>query len=59
MHFLNDDKTKGGHVFAFAIKHAVVSVMQLHSVYIETNQNASFIQLNNRKDRPEELKKIE
>jgi acetolactate decarboxylase len=59
MHFLNEEKTKGGHLFAFDARHVTVSLMELESVFVQNNRNASFMQLNQRKDRSEELKKIE
>lgn len=59
MHFLDSSKTKGGHVFGFEAKQVTVSLMEFETIEIESNRNASFMQLNKRKDRSEELKKIE
>ena len=58
-HFLSDDRTKGGHVFDLHGENIKVSVQELGSVVLRTNTNRSYMDLNSRKDRSMELKKIE
>lgn len=59
LHFLSEDFKHGGHVFAFKINHVTVHIMELTTMIVESNMNESFMQLIKRKDRSEELKKIE
>ncbi len=60
LHFISDDKTKGGHVLAFETANAQYQINTLDQYYLNLPQDhAEFAGVDLSKDRSEELEKVE
>jgi len=58
-HFINKDKSRGGHLLDCTISEATISIDFIHQTQISLNNSSSFYHLNLVKDRSEELEKVE
>ena len=59
MHFLQDNRKKGGHILDLTISHAVIEIDYLDKFYLVLPKNASFLNADLAKDRQAELQKVE
>jgi len=58
-HFINHDKSRGGHLLNCMISEATISIDFIHESQISLNNSSSFYNLNLEKDRSEETEKVE
>jgi len=59
LHFLSDDKTKGGHVFDVSIRDAVAKVDKIGNIFINLPKEAAFDTYSLKQDLQKEIKSIE
>lgn len=59
LHYLNNERKKGGHVLALASATATVSIDYLPNLYLALPENGDFHNLDLTKDREEDLDKVE
>lgn len=58
-HFVNEDKSRGGHLLNCIISEVSVSIDFIHEFQVSLNQTDDFYELNLIKDRAEEMEKVE
>ncbi|PKP34580.1 MAG: acetolactate decarboxylase [Bacteroidetes bacterium HGW-Bacteroidetes-17] len=58
-HFINQDKSRGGHLLNCIITEATISIDFIHETQISLNNSSSFYHLNLDKTRFEEMEKVE
>ena len=58
-HFINQDKSRGGHLLNCTISEVTISIDFIHESQILLNNSSSFYTLNLSKDRSEEIEKVE
>ncbi|MDD3375649.1 MAG: acetolactate decarboxylase [Candidatus Omnitrophica bacterium] len=59
MHFLQNNRKKGGHILDLIISHAVIEIDYLDKFYLVLPKNASFLNADLAKDRQTELQRVE
>ena len=59
LHFLSEDRTKGGHVFDVSIKEAVAKVDKITNIFINLPKEPAFDTYSLKQDLQEEIKSIE
>ncbi|MBU1013606.1 MAG: acetolactate decarboxylase [Bacteroidetes bacterium] len=58
-HFINEDKSRGGHLLNCTISEVKISIDFIHEIQISLNNSSGFYNLNLVKDRSEEMEKVE
>ena len=59
LHFLSDDRSKGGHVFDVSIREGSVKVDKINNIYISLPKEAAFDTYSLKQDLQEEIKSVE
>lgn len=59
IHFLSEDRTKGGHVFDVILKEGTAEIDKINNIYINLPQNPAFDTYSLKQDLEEEIKSIE
>ena len=59
LHFLSEDRSKGGHVFDVCIREGEVKVDRITNIYLNLPEEASFDTYSLKQDMQEEIKSVE
>jgi acetolactate decarboxylase len=59
IHFLSEDRTKGGHVFDVILKEGTAEIDKINNIYINLPKNPVFDTYSLKQDLEEEIKSIE
>ncbi len=59
LHFLSEDRTKGGHVFNVSLKEGKAEVDKINNIYINLPKNPAFDTYSLKQDLQEEIKSVE
>ena len=59
LHFLSEDRTKGGHVFDVSIRNGTAKVDKINNIFINLPKEAAFDTYSLKQDLQEEIKSVE